>query len=313
MNRSICMIACLGTLFSVGFTTAQEHLGAFRDQYEKELGTADAAFSLEVLRVVNLYVARLETLDERARQDGDLDAVSEIRSEIKRVRNERSLPDSLSERESLASLQTVLAETFHRLDVNRAERILTLTEKYAQALEQVQRSLVQQNNIHEAVALRDERESVEESERVVAARALIKRADQPPRLARRRPDHIPEDAVEFKGRFYFLVEQDLTWDEALAYCRELGGRLAAPDSEELNEILKQIQVKAGKHRVFLGVQDKTKEGVWMDVADKELTYENWGRGEPNNAGESEHVAEMRTTGQWNDVSATMRFPFFCEW
>ncbi|GEM_PF-3045892 len=291
----------------------QQNLEAYQAQYQQEIEAADASFSLETLRVVNLYVTRLEQLDERARMEGNLDLVSEIRTEIKRVREERSLPVALSEQESLSAVQEILAAAFHKLDVSRAERILSVSENYEELLERVQRTLVQQNNIDGALEVRNAREAVEESERVIAARALMKKADQPPRLTRKRPDHVPEDAVEFKGRFIALVQKDMTWEEAMAFCREQGGRLATPDSEELNEIFRELQEQSRKVRVYLGAHDQRKEGQWLDADNQPLAFKKWSRGEPNNFADKEHVAEMRPTGEWNDIPSDMRLPFFCEW
>jgi len=311
MKHLIWFSAILAVWFSPCF--ALDSLDTYRAKFEQEIEAADASYSLEALRVVNLYVTRLEQLDESARMNGDMDLVSEIREEIRRVRGDRSLPSQLSEQEALANVKTILAGAFHSLEVTRAQRIVSLAESYAELLVNVQRTLVQQNNIDGALSVRDEREGVEERERVVTARALMERADQPPRLSRKRPEQVPEDAVEFRGRVFALVQKEMTWEEAMEFCRDQGGRLASPDSDEGNELFRQLQEQSRKPRVYLGAHDSKKEGSWMDAEDAPLRFQKWANGEPNNAGEREDVAEMRLSGEWNDVPADMRIPFFCEW
>ena len=82
--------------------------------------------------------------------------------------------------------------------------------------------------------------------------------------------------------------------------RPTGGDLASVHSkEEFNEINALSNTD-----VWIGVEDQTKEGVWMNV-DGTKPWTNWNRGEPNNvvsqgSPEGEDCAHLWSNGMWND-------------
>ena len=112
------------------------------------------------------------------------------------------------------------------------------------------------------------------------------------------------------GHIFKLFSELKTWEEAEEFCEELGGHLATSTSAEKNEFL--VNFANGK-AVWLGTTDKETEGVWKWITGEELSYTNWNRGEPNDAGGREDYAELYASGYWNDMTATATRIFICEW
>ena len=67
-------------------------------------------------------------------------------------------------------------------------------------------------------------------------------------------------------------------------------------------------------RVWLGLTDADKEGIWSDTAGKIATYFNWHANEPDNAGNSEHCVDSGSgwTYFWNDIECTRERYYACE-
>ena len=96
-----------------------------------------------------------------------------------------------------------------------------------------------------------------------------------------------------KGKFAFIKD----------YCESLGMTLPSPESKEENDaILKLKGDSKWGTTPFLGFTDQAKEGTWINLStEQEQKYFNWARGEPNNAGNEDHV-ELYHDGQWNDIN-----------
>lgn len=107
------------------------------------------------------------------------------------------------------------------------------------------------------------------------------------------------------GRCYegFKGAKALTWAEARGSCQAWGGVLATIRSKEGNAATRaQADAKCGKKAdAWLGLNDRVREGWWRWGDGSSAIYLNWGKSEPNNAG-NEDVASMRADGMWNDRS-----------
>nr|XP_006816224.1 PREDICTED: hemicentin-1-like [Saccoglossus kowalevskii] len=65
---------------------------------------------------------------------------------------------------------------------------------------------------------------------------------------------------------------------------------------------------------WIGFNDLYKEGLFLWSDGTEVDYSNWDKGEPNNGklfGSAEHVVEMLTNGEWNDVADTEKY-YICK-
>nr|AGN52245.1 mannose receptor c type 1 [Megalobrama amblycephala] len=113
---------------------------------------------------------------------------------------------------------------------------------------------------------------------------------------------------------YFNVPsfQMKTWDEALDFCRELGGDLLSIHHES------DIPWKqGGGYPAWIGYRmyDPSVGYVWSDGSSS--SYQSWASDEPNNLNNIENCAEMRISmwdndGMWNDVNCHDRKDWYCQ-
>jgi len=115
----------------------------------------------------------------------------------------------------------------------------------------------------------------------------------------------------------WVIDEPLSWPEAVAACENLGGRLATIHSRESNNGVMRLISK----NVWIGASDSEIEGEFRWLSDDSLlkqegSFVNWAPGEPNNdmfqEGPLEDCVEMRTDGSWNDLQCIVRLPFACE-
>ena len=124
-------------------------------------------------------------------------------------------------------------------------------------------------------------------------------------------DMVGQDVI-YNGHRYRAFDQRVTWPEAMAICRTLGGRLVSVDSAAENRV---VALLVGDSQRFLGASDVGEEGYWQWTDGRPVDYANWADGEPNNMGGRQNVAVMgyAETDLWDDVSAADTFGFICEW
>ncbi|XP_054879640.1 tetranectin [Poeciliopsis prolifica] len=102
-------------------------------------------------------------------------------------------------------------------------------------------------------------------------------------------------------------------------CNSLGGVLATPASAEENNRLRDYirQTVGSNGEVWLGVNDMTTEGQWMDQTGSTVTYKNWDtsnfRAPQPDGGKSQNCAAMLSTdGKWLDENCRDEKPSVCE-
>ena len=92
--------------------------------------------------------------------------------------------------------------------------------------------------------------------------------------------------------------------DAKRACEEDGAELPVPRSDEENEYFATLR-QYRTWSIWLGINDVETEGVWVDNDGKRISYQNWGKGEPNNAepGGEDAVSIGRWSGssKWNDA------------
>ncbi|WP_310626677.1 Ig-like domain-containing protein, partial [Limnohabitans sp.] len=136
------------------------------------------------------------------------------------------------------------------------------------------------------------------------------------------------------GKFYSLVKQSVTWETAATQAQtytinSVAGRLVRIDSAVENAVVKSV---VGSSWAFIGASDRGIEGKWdwwtgtttdknfangqgASIAAVNGSYMNWMASSPDNYGSSgEDYAYMAgSSGQWDDVSATVQNWFVVEW
>ena len=140
-------------------------------------------------------------------------------------------------------------------------------------------------------------------------------------LMHKSPD-IPDDAFRFNNHSYYIVNEPCaTWEEAKAYCEDMGGYLAVITSEEENTALYQYLREQGIKTAYIGLYLDETDGTWKWVNDEPMEYMNWNPGEPNNERGKERYGMFYykfTSGTWNDGdfgkgTAGDSSIFLCEW
>lgn len=116
--------------------------------------------------------------------------------------------------------------------------------------------------------------------------------------------NIPSEAQEFNGHYYLICSpnQVTTWEEAAAYCQDLGGYLATITSQEENTFLTSLITGAGRRSAYIGLSDKEEEGTWTWVTGEAFSYQNWRGTEPNNDDGDEYYVMVYDDGSWNDAN-----------
>uniref|UniRef100_A0A8D0E803 Collectin subfamily member 10 n=1 Tax=Salvator merianae TaxID=96440 RepID=A0A8D0E803_SALMN len=118
---------------------------------------------------------------------------------------------------------------------------------------------------------------------------------------------------ETEEKYYYIVQEEKSYKEALTHCRIRDGILAMPKDEAANAVISDYVSQSGFFRVFIGLNDMEKEGQFM-FADRTplLNYSNWKEGEPQDTSGQEDCVEMLSTGQWNDTECHLTMYFVCE-
>lgn len=130
---------------------------------------------------------------------------------------------------------------------------------------------------------------------------------------------FPNDAIEWGGHHYYCYSfSDLScWEEAEAYCEQLGGYLAVISSEEENREFFSIMNNYGYESAYFGYTDNLCETSWYWVNGENSSYENWHSDEPNAQSQSEDYAMFYykfDDGTWNDGTWDDNgVAFLCEW
>ena len=100
---------------------------------------------------------------------------------------------------------------------------------------------------------------------------------------------------------YSFHVEDVSWQDAQAKCREMGGHLVTiSDAEELNTVINLAQ-QNGVEKVWVGCHRENDRLIWEN--NETVDFYVWGRGEPSYYDGGDHVAEdylllWRFNGAW---------------
>jgi hypothetical protein len=115
----------------------------------------------------------------------------------------------------------------------------------------------------------------------------------------------------YGGHEYLGFSPNRSWTEAQYECAAIGGSLVTITSSAENGFVASIL--PSKTHNWIGFSDAGHEGTWTWATGEPVSFKNWNTGEPNNSGGAENWAEMVGSGRWNDLPATWRIPYVCEW
>lgn len=105
---------------------------------------------------------------------------------------------------------------------------------------------------------------------------------------------------------YLRCATPVTRAQAFQSCAARGATLVTIDSEA--EALALGDLASG----WLGITDQVEEGLFRTDEGRDLSYEAWAAGEPNDAGAGEDCVEVGAAGAWNDLPCDTLRPALCE-
>ena len=122
-----------------------------------------------------------------------------------------------------------------------------------------------------------------------------------------------KDAVLIKNaectRKYVLIEESMSYEEAVKYCNEIGGKIASVQYPAEQRALKALLEKGEKNCYWIGLQ-KGDDGTlrWESDGSEQIYFLPWAANEPS--GDGAHVVVYgrldekgrSKSGEWNDVT-----------
>lgn len=128
------------------------------------------------------------------------------------------------------------------------------------------------------------------------------------------PDDCPCSEIAVGGGIFLVgCPEAATWTRARDLCALFEMRLVVPGDAPTN---REVQVLAESMRrgpVWIGLNDRDREGRWAGVDGVAAAWTNWERSEPNDFGSGEDCAQLLPwNGRWNDASCDLSAPFVCE-
>jgi len=124
---------------------------------------------------------------------------------------------------------------------------------------------------------------------------------------------ILNDGVMFRGHFYKVISQEMSWHDVKTYAESLGAHLVTINNDPENRFVCDLVTDSGiTDRFWIGLTDEELEGDFRWGTDEPLAYTNWDVTEPNNLINEDHVEVMPNNRLWNDVFSGGARPFVLE-
>ncbi|KAL6481093.1 hypothetical protein MHYP_G00091730 [Metynnis hypsauchen] len=113
-----------------------------------------------------------------------------------------------------------------------------------------------------------------------------------------------------------LIMQNLTWREALRYCRVKHVDLVSVHSEEIQLWVKEVAQNASTEHVWLGLRHTCTLSFWFWVSGESICYQNWAPGkgtggEDCSSGERTGAVQSRGGQQWVSLPEDQELNFIC--
>ncbi|KAK7171198.1 hypothetical protein R3I94_001204 [Phoxinus phoxinus] len=89
-----------------------------------------------------------------------------------------------------------------------------------------------------------------------------------------------------------LITENLTWPEAMRYCRQNYTDLVSVHSEEMQRRVMNVVKRASTEAVWLGLRHSCTVGLWFWVSGETVCYQNWAPG--NGTGDEDCVSAVRS-------------------
>ncbi|KAK2913280.1 hypothetical protein Q8A67_001679 [Cirrhinus molitorella] len=113
-----------------------------------------------------------------------------------------------------------------------------------------------------------------------------------------------------------LIAENLTWSEALRYCRQNHMDLVSVHSEEIQHHVMNVVKQASTEEVWLGLHYSRILGIWFWVSGETVCYQNWAPGNGTSEEDCEHAVRsgaVQSGGdqRWISRPETDKLNFIC--
>ncbi|XP_042582721.1 C-type mannose receptor 2-like isoform X1 [Cyprinus carpio] len=113
-----------------------------------------------------------------------------------------------------------------------------------------------------------------------------------------------------------VIRENLTWSEALRYCRQNHVDLVSVHSEEIQRRVMNVVKRASTAEVWLGLRHSCILGVWFWVSGDTVCYQNWAPGNGTSEEDCEHTVRsgaVQSGGdqRWISRPETHKLNFIC--
>ncbi|RXN17166.1 macrophage mannose receptor 1-like protein [Labeo rohita] len=113
-----------------------------------------------------------------------------------------------------------------------------------------------------------------------------------------------------------LIKENLTWSEALRYCRQNYVDLVSVHSEEIQHEVMNVVKRASTAAVWLGLRHSRILGIWFWVSGETVCYQNWAPGNGTSEEDCEHTVRsgaVQSGGDqhWISRPETDKLNFIC--
>lgn len=129
---------------------------------------------------------------------------------------------------------------------------------------------------------------------------------------------IPENALEFNGHYYAIINGNVDWTTANSLCRDVGGYLATITSESEQQVVSSLLASDGYgHSYWLGAYVHSGNIEW--ITGEACSYQNWSSGQPDKANDEQNYLRIYGRsdmfGEWDDFenSSLCMVGAVCEW
>uniref|UniRef100_A0A673GWV9 C-type mannose receptor 2-like n=1 Tax=Sinocyclocheilus rhinocerous TaxID=307959 RepID=A0A673GWV9_9TELE len=120
----------------------------------------------------------------------------------------------------------------------------------------------------------------------------------------------------WKSDKLIVIRENLTWSEALRYCRQNHVDLVSVHSEEIQRRVMNVVKRASTAAVWLGLRYSHILGVWFWVSGETACYQNWAPGNGTSEEDCEHTVRsgaVQSGGdqRWISRPETDKLNFIC--
>ncbi|XP_073672158.1 C-type mannose receptor 2-like [Paramisgurnus dabryanus] len=113
-----------------------------------------------------------------------------------------------------------------------------------------------------------------------------------------------------------LIQMNLSWSEALRYCRENHVDLVSVDSEEIQFMVTKVIHQSSTDAVWMGLRHSCAVGLWFWVNGEMVCYQNWAPGNETAVDDCDHEVKsgaVQSGGdhRWISLPESQQLNFIC--